>query len=265
MFDWFKKKKAPDLSPEAKAFAERMFRPMVLAGAIAQLVREHRDAVEEGRVEYPAHRSKSPNVLTIWRDVRFEAMNKMFGFGQADIMMLADISRQAQLFTTFVDVRPHLQFPQPKGQPVEDTLQGLWQAYVHLDAVGSAVFDSATDRLALKAKGRNILSDFTSQANDLRDRWVAFERTVPDGKIGPPLEVPRTMIELLWADVTTKAKSIAVSTVFGPLQEQGMERMLGFIVKRGSQQEVEEARASLDRLRAAREPEDLHDPFSSPS
>lgn len=258
MFGWFKKK-LPELSPEMKALADKMFGPQALAVAIAETVRDYTNAVKAGRIEYPAHRRKSPNVEGIWSDVRLEAMHKTFGFGQADLMMLADIRRQAELFVAFVDERPHLEFPQPRGEFVADTLQAVWQAYLYLDAVGSEVMDSATDRVALKAKGRDILSDFTVQAREFRDLWTAYERAIKGGT-NPLPEMPRTMIDLLWADVTAKTKSIAMSKVFGPSPAAGIQFMLRTVAERGTEQDVAMVRASIDRVRAAREPEDIRDP-----
>lgn len=255
MFGWFKKK-PPELSPEMKALADKMFGPKALAVAIAQTVRDYTKAVKAGRVEHPAHRRKSPNVEAVWSDVRLEALHKMFGFGQADLMMLADFRRQAELFVSFIDERPHLEFPQPRGQSVADTLQAVWQAYLYLDAVGAEVMDSATDRVALKLKGRDILSDFTAQARELRDLWASYERAVRGGTAPLP-DMPRTMIDLLWADVTAKTKSIALSKVFGPSPEEGIEFMLKTVAEHGTESDVARIRARIDRLRAARQPEEI--------
>ena len=84
----------------------------------------------------------------------------MYRFGQCDLSLLADFRRQSELLAAFIDERPHLKSPQPRGQTVADTLQGVGQLYCYLDAVGSELADPATDRDDLKARGRDILSDF---------------------------------------------------------------------------------------------------------
>ena len=70
--------------------------------------------------------------------------------------MLAGGRRQLELLNCFLDQRPHFEFPQPRGEPVADTLQAVFQAYRYLSEVGSEVLDRETDRMALKAKGRDI-------------------------------------------------------------------------------------------------------------
>ncbi|MFZ1965036.1 MAG: hypothetical protein WAU78_16505 [Roseiarcus sp.] len=257
MFGWFKKKPS-ELSPEMTALADELFRPQVLALTITQVVSDYANAAKAGRVEYPAHRRSSTNVEAVWNDVRIEALHKMFGFGMADLMMLADLRRQADLFAAFLDERPHLEFPQPRGESVADTLQAVWQTYLYLDAVGSEVMDSATDHTTLEGKGRDILSDFTAEAGELRDLWVTYRRAITDDAESLP-KMPLTMIDLLWADVTRKTKSIAISKVFGPDQEAGFQFLLQTVAQHGIAKDVEKTQAKIARLRAAREPEDIRD------
>lgn len=258
MFGWFKKRR-PELSPETKALADKILGPQALAVAIAESVRDYATAVRAGRASMPAHKRENPNVEGIWADVRIEAVSRLIGFGRADLMLLADIRRQAELFAAFLDDRPHLRFPQPSGEPIADTLQAMWQAYVYLDAVGSELADRATDRVVLKAKGRDILSDFTSRAMYTRIHWDEFERAVKAGDARlPPL--PTMMLDVFWEDVTAKTKSIALSKVFGPNPETGMRFLLDIVAKEGSPEDVASISASLDRVRAAREPDDIREP-----
>lgn len=185
-----------------------------------------------------------------------EAMQPMFGFGQADLMMLADVRKQAELLTAFVDERPHLEFPQPRGQPIADTWQGVWQIYRYLDAVGSEVMDRETDRASLKIRNRDIISNLTTAAATLRGQWTAHESAVKTGS-GPLPEMPLTAIEVLWADVTAKTKSIALSSIFGPSYESGIAHMLKLIEEKGTKKEVTMIKASIDRVLAAKEPENI--------
>ncbi len=151
---------------------------MALVVAVAESVRDYEAAVEANRVECPAHRRKSSSVEAIWTDVRLEAMRAVFGFGQADLMMLADIRQQRRLLDSFVNERPHLRFPQPTGESIADTWQGVWQIYRYLDAVGSEVMDPETDRSSLRSHGGDILKAFTDRALKLHDEWSAFERAI---------------------------------------------------------------------------------------
>ncbi len=259
MLGWFKRRKIEAYTPELRALTERLIGPQAQAVAIAECVREYVDAVQARKVEYPAHRRKNASVLELWTHVRLEAMQKMFNFGQADLMSLADMRQQLTLLNCLLDERPHLQMPQPRGEPIADTLQGVWQVYVYLSSVGGELADNATDRHVLKTRKRDILSDFTEKATTLRSQWQAFDRAIKDKSKTLP-DIPDTIIGVLWADVTAKTKSIAMSKVFGPMQEGGMRYMLKLLAEKASEKEVKELEASFARLRAAKEPEDIRAP-----
>ena len=192
--------------------------------------------------------------------MRIGAFSQMFRFGECDLMLLADFRRQSELLAAFMDRSLHLALPQPLGQPVADTLQGVFQLYSYLDAVGSELADPATDRDVLKARGRDILSDFAEQAGQLRGLWEALERAVRTSGAPVP-DMPRTLMDVLWQDVTAKTKSIALSRVFGPLHDEGMSHLLSAMAQHGgTERDVEHVRIGLERVRAAREPEDIRDP-----
>lgn len=243
--------------PELKELAERFIKPGALAVAIAQCVREYADAVASGRMTAPAHRRPSPSVEMVWTDVRIEAFSQMFCFGQCDLMLLADFRRQSELLAAFIDKGLQLALPQPLGEPVADTLQGVFQLYSYLDAVGSELADPATDRDVLKTRGRDILSVFAEQAGQLRGLWEALERAVRT--FGAPIpDMPCTLMDVLWQDVTAKTKSIALSRVFGPLHDEGMSYLLSAMTQHGgTEHDVQLTRIGLERVRAAREPEEI--------
>jgi hypothetical protein len=260
MFGWFKKKPPPKLSSEMEGLAKRLIGPGALMVAIAEQVGDYTNAVKAGRLSYPAHRRKMgsarSSVVAIWSDLRNEAMHKMFGFGRADLFLLSDWRHQFDLLNTFLDERPHLEFPQPRGQTESDTLQAIWQVYIYLDAVGSEVGDRETDHAQLKANGRDILTDFTTEAATLRDLWGAHRRAMKAG--AEPLPgLPRTMIEILVEDVTAKAKSIALSTVFGPFYESNILYMEELVRKDGREGDLERVKASMARVLAAKDPDDV--------
>lgn len=255
MFGWFKKS-SQATTAETNALADTLFGPQSLAIAIAECARDHFLAVKEGRIDYPAHRRKGSNVEAVWTDVRMEAFQRMFGFGLADPFMLCDMRRQAQLFSAFLNEQPHFEFPQPRGQPIADTLQSVWQIYVYLDQVGSEVMDRETNRESLKARGADIISAFTAEAVVLCDSWIRFEKAIGGHDEELP-KMPRTMIEALWEDVTFKTKSIALSVIFGPYYEGGMAQALEIVKKNATKLEFDTVKASLDRVRTAKQPEDI--------
>lgn len=249
MFNWFKKGRSPE-----QELADKLLGPQALAIAIAETVRNYTDGVKAGQIQYPAHRREKSGVAQIWNDVRLEALHKMFGFGRADLLSLADIRRQTDLLNAFINDKPHLQLPQPSGETVADTWQAVWQVYVYLDAVGSELADVETDRTTLKAKGADIFDGFTKLATHLHAQWVAYDLT-PDGVSPGPL--PGTIIDILWADVTAKTKSIAISKVFGPSHEAGFKYVLNLFEKEGKPGDVEKMKTEFAKLRAAKQPEDI--------
>ena len=69
------------------------------------------------------------------------------------------------------------------------------------------------------------------------------------------MSAPPTVIELLYADVTAKAKSISLTTVFGPSYESGIKFAESVIEKQGG--DVASFRASVERVLAATDPDQL--------
>jgi hypothetical protein len=259
MFGWFKKKPAPKLSSELEVVTKRLLGPTALIVAIAESVRDYSSAVKEGRITYPAHRRKmgfsGSDVVDIWADLRIEAMQKMFGFGKADLMLLADPRRQLELLNSFLHERPHLEFPQPRGQTVPDTLQAIWQAYRYLDAVGSEVLDRETDRAQLKADGRDILTRLTAKASALRTLWAAHYNAIKAGIELP--ELPQTIFEILFEDITAKTKSIALSSVFGPDYESNMHYVEELVRSEGRKGDVGRLRTTMAMVLAAKDPDEV--------
>ncbi len=257
MLGWFKKKKPePELSPEEKLLTHRIIGPVVRATWIAELVSKYVEEVNGGEVEYPAIQRADASVPRLWNDTRLEAFHKMFNFGQSDLLLLADVRHQLPLLNIFFDERPHLEMPQPRGETFADTLQGIWQLYLYLGMVGSSLADPATDATALKSLKRDILSDFSEQAEVLKVSWQAYDRSIRDPKLAVT-EQPKTMFEILWDDVTAKTKSIAMSKVFGPMQESGIQHMIALCSENSNEIELREIQALIGRLRHAREPEDV--------
>jgi len=123
--------------------------------------------------------------------------------------LLADPLRQLEVLTCFLEERPYLEMPQPRGEVVPDTIQAMWQAYVYLSEVGSEVADRETWPSKLKQDGRSILDRLISGATILQGEWEALEQAVKS-KDKPLPEIPRTLLEILYEDVTAKSKSAAV-------------------------------------------------------
>lgn len=125
----------------------------------------------------------------------------------------------------------------------------MWQVYLYLDAAGSEVADRETDRTGLKLEGRSILDKIEEQCAELRERIAALRSGTGDGSIPP------TMIELLYEDVTAKAKSIALSAKFGPHYEGGIKFVEDQLAKQGD--DLTAFRATVARIMGAKDPDHL--------
>jgi hypothetical protein len=180
-----------------------------------------------------------------------EALQKAFNFGSADTFSLSDPRRQCELLACFLDDRAHLEMPQPRGAPVPDTIQAMWQVYRYLSAVGAEVGDSETDQEFLTMDGRSILDRIEADCADVRPKWAAF----PDA-MGIET-VPQTMLELLYWDVTAKSKSIALTAVFGPYRESGIKFTEGLIAERLGKDELAAFQTMLKRVLAAKDPDHI--------
>jgi hypothetical protein len=251
------KKSALERDPALKTFFKDMMDPYVSAISIVEVAKNYFKYVEKGKIEYPAHRRKNSSVKTIWADVRIEALHEMFGFGQADIMLLADRKRQLELINCFINEKPHLQWPQPRGETIPDTLQAIWQIYIYLHAVGSEVCDKETDGFQLKKKGKDIITDFTIEIVKLRDQYMAFEEQIKNPN-SECLSLPPTIFCVLFKDVTAKTKSIALSAIFGPYYEGGITALKNTMREQGAEEsDIKRFEDSVDLVMKAVEPEDI--------
>lgn len=246
MWGWFKKRQP---NAEVRALAEKLLGPSALAAALAETVRDYAAAVQAGKLSYPAHRRKGASVVEIWADLRIEALHKLFNFGKSDPFLLSDPRHQADLLACFLDDRAHLEMPQPRGAVIPDTIQAMLQVYLYLDAAGSEVGDRETDRTGLKLEGRSILDRIEAGCAEQRSRIAALRAGTGDGSIPP------TMIELLYEDVTAKAKSIALSAKFGPHYEGGIRFVEDQLAK--DSDGLAAFRATVARVMAAQDPDHL--------
>jgi hypothetical protein len=254
MFGWFKKRqRVPEAAVEA--LAKRWFGPQALAVALAETIRDFLNDVNSGRVEYPAHKRANDSAVGIWRDLRLEALSLMFNFGRSDPMLLADQRRQGELLRCLLDERPHLEVPQPRGEIVPDTIQAIWQVYLYLDQVGSEVADRETDRATLKLAKKNIFDGLTAQAQQLRVGWDAFEGAIRNKNTTELPEMPETLLEEIYRDVTAKTKSIALSARFGPSYEATIEMLQEEVRKSGG--DVEKVRVSIQHVMEAKDPDEF--------
>lgn len=246
MWGFFRRKRAREET--ARAFMSAMIEPQVLVTALAETVLSYGSALQAGKMAGPAHRRDGASAVELWDGVRIEALRSLFGFGSADPFLLADPRQQEILLAAFLDDRVHLEMPQPRGTPVPDTIQSIMGVYNHLSLVGTEVCDRETDREALELEDRSILDRLEEGALDIRKQWQTFLEA-------SSLPLPKTLIELIYDDVTAKSKSIALSKRFGPDYEAGIRFLENHIRKEGG--DLAPFRAKLAEFMNAQDPDHL--------
>ena len=248
MWNWLKRKSARQ-DDQLRELFEKLLGPAALVTALAESVGDYFSQVQAGKASYPAHRRKDISVAQLWTDLRLEALHMLFGFGKADAFRLAVPRHQSELLDCFLDEKPHLEMPQPRGEVNADTIQAMFQVYRYLSEVGSEVADRETWYDELKRKGMSILDQIESDCARARSQLRAFLAR-EEGSSAPPM-----MIEMMYADVTAKAKSISFTTVFGPKYESGIKFAESLVEKQGG--DVAPFRASVECVLAATDPDHL--------
>lgn len=216
MLKWLKSKLVSQPDP-LEAQLRQLIDAPALATAIAETVAEYFDAVKNGAQEFPIHRKEQASVVAVWSGVRLEALRHLFGYGKSEPFLLSDFREQQAILTSFLDERPQFEMPQPRGEKVPDTIQGVGQVYFYLSNVGSELADRETDRDGLKIDGRSIYDDINRACEAARVDWQNWRAAPSQSKF------PKTFIELIYEDVTVKSKSIALSKVYGPFYEDGIK------------------------------------------
>lgn len=238
MFGFFKRK-PKTIPPEWQGFADRFLGPIAMATALADVAAAHAARIKSGEVAYPAHKEAGAPVIRIWHSLRLESCIPALRFGEGSLFDLADSGTQMSVLTAFVENRAHLMFPQPVGSRFDQSIQGMFQVYRHLSDVGTDVCDPLTDRHTLRFQNRDILTDLEAAATELHREWSESLET--DGR---PLQLPRTLFDLFFADLNAKTKSIAFATVFGPY----IEKEMAATIAKTRQQEGDAAADYLDKV-----------------
>lgn len=218
MFKLFRKTAPRSLSPELNAAFERTTRGLVLASALTDVVARHARAIKAGKAPFPVLDSPRVTTLQRWHHLRLEACLGAVHYGEGSILDLGDYGKQEVALSELLDRRAHLDFPQPSGSPIAQSIQGLWQAYLYLGAAGAKVGDHTTDRFLLGK--RSITDDLELEAAKAQEWWRAQDGH-PANAASARVDLPPTLFEIFFADLNRKTKSIVLSMLLGPDQAKG--------------------------------------------
>jgi hypothetical protein len=242
-------------------FLRRSFEATALAVAIAEVAREYIRDRDARRIIVPAisRGIEQSNISDVWEHTRIEAMLPLFRHGAANLSLLADMSKQKELFDMFVDERPHLKYPHvANNDPLHDTLQAAFQALVYLR-------ERADDAGARFGHEKGFLNLFEHTCAFTHLEWCSYAAGSEAARTYLP-EMPALMFEILWKEVTRRAKEVAVAWMFGSSFEDAMQRDLAYFRSQMAKQrlpadeiekEITAIAAQFDRLRTAQEPEQL--------
>lgn len=245
MLKWLKSKLGSQPDP-LEAQLRQLIDAPALATAIAEAVGDYFGAVKSGAQEFPIHRNEKASLVAVWSGVRLEALRGLFGYGKSEPFLLSDFREQQTVFASFLDDRPQFEMPQPRGETLPDTIQGVGQVYYYLSNVGSELADRETDNDGLKIEGRSIYDDINRACEAARVDWRNWRAAPSQSKM------PKTFIELLYDDVTAKSKSIALSKVYGPLYENGIKFVEELMTEPSDRAKF---RATIERVLNATDPD----------
>lgn len=250
MFGWLMARLKGGSDLVRRETIDQLVSPQATAIAIAEVVAEHFDAVGRGTVPYPYYKADKATAATTWDYTRIEAVRQMFGYGAASLLDLADVRTQRGLLDRISSVDPTFDAVPACGDVLTDTVNAIWSVYAYLDRAGSDVMDAHTDRASLSKQDKTIFDDFLRNAMEARTSWGEMNL--------PTWEPPPMLIDLLWGDVTAKAKGIGLARVFGPFPKAGLENMVNLVVRSGgTEADVTAVRETYARYLAAPSPDNM--------
>ena len=152
MLGWLRRNRKPRVPTDVARCLDQFAQPLALMVAVAEVCSVYARGVRAGQIDTPAYARKNDSVVSIWQDTRTEALSYLDQFGNPDIKALTDPPCQLNTLNCFLDERPHLEYPQPRGEQPADTLQAVFHVYLFLNKAGSSVCDRDTDYKTLKSK-----------------------------------------------------------------------------------------------------------------
>jgi|GEM_PF-6705046 len=156
-------------------------------------------------------------LLCNWQDTRIEALSCLWLHGAADAKLLATRDQQNALLDYYFRAKPHQEIPLLANmQPYHDSFQAIYRAYSVLDEQECRLGDQARRRFL--GSPNTLYGDFDKALRKLSKQWKReWRRQSPlDGDRMPPQKPPKTLLDLIYGDVTQQSKSLAFSRVFGP-------------------------------------------------
>lgn len=205
---------------ESRSTIGRLMEAPAVANKVKLRKERYLDRVRTLKLVLPAVRRKEDSVIEVWDATRFEAMANLWatpGFEQA---LITDTRKHGKLNQAIfrIDFRTDYR---KDDSPAGHTCLAIRHVYDYLSAVGEEVFDPQTAPSKLKTHGRRISDQFVQQVQAVETEWDRFHfDQASDREIQ---NVPQTIFQILWTDVTRLSKSIAICAKFGPNYQSGVQ------------------------------------------
>lgn len=205
---------------ESKSTIGRLMEAPAAANKIKLRKERYLDRVKTLQLVLPAVRRKEDSVIQIWDSTRFEAIANLWatpGFEQA---LIADTKKHGKRNQAIFRIDFTADYRQDSSE-IGRTCLGIRYVYDYLAAVGEEVFDPQTAQSKLKTHGKRISDQFVQQVRSIEAEWDRFHFDQAGGR--EIQNVPQTIFQILWADVTRLSKSIAICAKFGPNYQSGVQ------------------------------------------
>lgn len=242
----FLRRKPKGVPSELKAVFDRFLGGTAMAMALAEVVAEHAENIRSGAAPFPVLKADGVPSVQFWYHLRLEVCLGAVRFGDGSLFELADVGKQRQVFSEFLDEKAHLAFPQPTGNLISQSVQGMWQAYLQLGEAGAAVADPETDRFLLGGANKTILTDLEREASRSR-RWFTEPSDEP---------MPQTLFGLFFDDLNRKTKSIAMSRLLGPYQLNASTEAIEDVRKTHGEKRAEEMQMLIAAIASSNNPDE---------
>jgi len=235
-----------------------------LLATIRQLASEHL-CVDPPKPAYM--RSTNDSLANIWRDTRIEALAHLWKFGRKSMprsepALLASEPEQLKMLSVLSTFDSDPEIRKEHGIKYTQTAWAISSVYGYLE----------------RARWRNGCTDgsaeldfreFAKAAAVLQEKWRGFEQAkaaLLDGQTNEWPEMPPFLVQLLFDDVTAKAKTVALANVWTAQWESSYElfeaNLRDELTEQGlSSEDVEtrmiRVRQAWRRLVRARDPDEL--------
>ena len=205
---------------ETRSTIGRLMEAPAYANKIKLRKERYLDRVKTLHLVLPAVRRKEDSVLDIWDSTRFEAMANLWATPGFEMSLISDAKchgkRNQPIFQ--MDFRSD---HSGDDSDVGKTCLAIRHVYDYLAAVGEEVFDPQSAPSKLKLHGKRVSDVFAQHVRANEAQWDKFHYNQAGGH--EIHDVPQTIFEILWRDVTRVSKNIAICAKFGPDFQSGVQ------------------------------------------